>query len=71
VHMSVGVDAFPPQRYRWTIDEANFTNLLAVDAGHFFDLLFHLVGNAERCTAITQNHTGDAVEFTPLPVPVN
>ena len=43
VNMSVGVDAFAPSipdRYRWTIDEANFTNVLSIYAGHFFDLLF-------------------------------
>jgi predicted dehydrogenase len=58
VHMSVGVDAFPPSmpdRYRWTIDEANFTNLLSVYAGHFLDLLFHLVGRPVKFTAITEN----------------
>jgi predicted dehydrogenase len=58
VRMSVGVDAFPqamPDRYRWTIDEENFTNLLSVYAGHFFDLLFHLVGQPDKYTAITQN----------------
>jgi predicted dehydrogenase len=59
VHMSVGVDAFPPempQRYRWTINEKNFTNLLAVYGGHFFDLLFHIAGTPDQFTAITQNH---------------
>ena len=58
VHMSVGVDAFPPEmpeQYRWTIDEANFTHVLSIYGGHFFDLLFHLVGWPERFTAITQN----------------
>jgi predicted dehydrogenase len=58
VRMSVGVDAFAPtlpERYRWTIDEASFTNLLAIYGGHFFDLLFHLVGPPGKLTAITQN----------------
>lgn len=58
VSMSVGVDAFAPsmaERYRWTIDEANFTNVLSIYAGHFFDLLFHLVGRPGKFTAITQN----------------
>lgn len=58
VNMSVGVDAFVPEmpeRYRWTIDEKNFTNLLSVYAGHFLDLLFHFVGNPARLTAVAQN----------------
>jgi predicted dehydrogenase len=58
VRMSVGVDAFAPtmpERYRWTIDEANFTNVLSIYGGHFFDLLFHLVGPPRKFTAITQN----------------
>ncbi|HSN42876.1 MAG TPA: Gfo/Idh/MocA family oxidoreductase [Propionibacteriaceae bacterium] len=58
VRMSVGVDAFVPampERYRWTIAEANFTNLLAIYGGHFFDLLFHLVGRPATFTGITQN----------------
>jgi len=58
VHMSVGVDAFAPtlpERHRWSIEEANFTNLLSIYGGHFFDLLFHLVGPPGKFTAITQN----------------
>lgn len=58
VQMSVGVDAFAPSmpdRYRWTIDEANFTNLLAVYGGHFFDLLFHFVGQPAKYTAVAEN----------------
>jgi predicted dehydrogenase len=58
VHMSVGVDAFTPEmpeQYRWTIAEKNFTNLLSVYAGHFFDLLFHFVGKPARLTAVTEN----------------
>jgi len=58
VTMSVGVDAFPPvmpERYAWTIDEANFTNVLSIYGGHFFDLLFHLVGPPAAFTAIAQN----------------
>lgn len=58
VQMSVGVDAFPPvmpQSHAWTIDESNFTNLLSVYAGHFFDLLFHLVGPPARLTAVAEN----------------
>jgi predicted dehydrogenase len=56
--MSVGVDAFAPtlpERYRWTIDEVNATNLLVIYGGHFFDLLFHLVGPSDKLTAIAQN----------------
>jgi len=58
VSMSVGVDAFAPsvpERYQWTIDEANFTNVLSIYAGHFFDLLFHIVGRPGKFVAITQN----------------
>ena len=58
VRMSVGVDAFAPtlpERYRWTIDEVNATNLLVIYGGHFFDLLFHLVGPPDKLTAIAQN----------------
>ena len=58
VRMSVGVDAFAsplPERARWTVDEANFSNLLSIYAGHFFDLLFHLVGPPGKLTGIAQN----------------
>jgi predicted dehydrogenase len=58
VRMSVGVDAFGPampERYAWSIKEENFTNLLSVYGGHFFDLLFHLVGPPSKFTAVTQN----------------
>ena len=58
VRMSVGVDAFAsplPERARWSIDEANFSSLLSIYAGHFFDLLFHLVGPPVKLTAITEN----------------
>jgi predicted dehydrogenase len=66
VRMSVGVDAFAPtlpERYRWTIDEVNATNLLVIYGGHFFDLLFHLVGPPDKLTAIAQN------QFRPPPSP--
>ena len=38
--MSVGVDAFQPrmsERHAWTIDTANFTNVLSIYGGHFGD----------------------------------
>jgi len=57
VHMSVGVDAFPPtmpQRYAWTFDPANFTNVLSIYVGHFGDLLFHTVGFPDKLTAVTE-----------------
>jgi predicted dehydrogenase len=52
--MSVGVDAFPPamsERRTWTIDAANFTNVLSIYGGHFGDLLFHTVGFPLQLTA--------------------
>jgi predicted dehydrogenase len=58
VRMSVGVDAFTPtlpERYRWTIEETNFTNLLSIYGGHFFDLLFHLLGPPAQYVAVNQN----------------
>ncbi len=58
VHMSVGVDAFPPvmsERHRWVLDPANLVHLLPVYGGHFADLLFHVVGPPSRLTAVVQN----------------
>jgi predicted dehydrogenase len=57
VHMSVGVDAFQPrisERHRWTIDPANFTNVLSIYGGHFGDLLFHTVGFPAQLTAVVE-----------------
>ena len=75
VHMSVGVDAFPPtmsQRHAWTFDAANFTNVLSIYGGHFGDLLFHTVGFPARLTAVIENQfptvtleeTGEEVCYT-------
>jgi predicted dehydrogenase len=58
VRMSVGVDAFQPrmsERHRWTIDAANFTNVLSIYGGHFGDLLFHTVGFPAQLTAVVEN----------------
>jgi predicted dehydrogenase len=58
VRMSVGVDAFQPrmsERHTWTIDPANFTNVLSIYGGHFGDLLFHTVGFPAQLTAVLGN----------------
>jgi hypothetical protein len=55
--MSVGVDALQPtmsERHAWTIDAANFTNVLSIYGGHFGDLLFHTVGFPAQLTAVVE-----------------
>jgi len=58
VRMTVGVDAFGevmPEFAKWTVDGANFTNVLSIYGGHFHDMLFHTVGFPERLTAVMKN----------------
>lgn len=73
VRMSVGVDAFAPkmsERHRWTIDAANFTNVLSIYGGHFGDLLFHTVGFPGQLTAVAENQFPSAkIEETGEEVP--
>lgn len=73
--MSAGADAFPtalPERYAWTFDPANFTDVLSIYGGHFGDLLFHAVGFPEKLTAVAETQfphvtvleTGQQVPYT-------
>ena len=58
VRMSVGVDAFGermPEDKKWTLNPANFTDVLSIYGGHFHDMLFHGVGFPEKLTAVTRN----------------
>ncbi|MEO2228652.1 Gfo/Idh/MocA family oxidoreductase [Escherichia coli] len=75
VRMSVGVDAFGavmPEFARWTLDAANFTEVLSIYGGHFHDMLFHGVGFPEKLTAVMENQfpvttlaeTGEKVPYT-------
>jgi predicted dehydrogenase len=57
VRMSVGVDAFGevmPAFARWTLDAANFTNVLSIYGAHFQDMLFHAVGFPDQLTAVME-----------------
>jgi predicted dehydrogenase len=75
VNMSVGVDAFAgrmPGAVRWALDDANFTHLLSIYAGHFGDMLFHSVGFPTRVAGVIENQmpfvdiieTGEKVPYT-------
>ena len=75
VRMSVGVDAFGevmPDHKKWTLDAANFTEVLSIYGGHFHDMLFHGVSFPEKLSAVTQNQfpvttildTGERVPYT-------
>lgn len=58
VRMSVGVEAFSavmPEAARWAVDPDNFTHLLPVYGGHFFDMLFHGLEFPEKLVALSQN----------------
>lgn len=75
VRMSVGVDAFGevmPEFAKWTLNAANFTEVLSIYSGHFNDMLFYGVGFPEKLTAIAVNQfpvttiaeTGEKVPYT-------
>jgi predicted dehydrogenase len=54
--MHVSIEYFGPQRppsLEWTLPAANYSHLLSIYGGHFFDLLFHIVGPAKTVSAIT------------------
>jgi predicted dehydrogenase len=56
VRMHVSIEYFGPQRppsLEWTLPAANYSHLLSIYGGHFFDLLFHIVGPAKTVSAIT------------------
>jgi predicted dehydrogenase len=47
VRMHVSMDYFGPVRppaLQWTLPAANFSHILSIYGGHFFDLLFHIAG---------------------------
>jgi predicted dehydrogenase len=55
VRMHVSLEYFGPVRppsLEWTLPAANFSHLLSIYGGHFFDLLFHLVGQPATVNAI-------------------
>ncbi len=55
VRMHVSIEYFGPIRppsLEWTLPAANFSHLLSIYGGHFFDLLFHLVGQPNAVNAI-------------------
>ena len=63
VRMHVSIEYFGPQRppsLEWTLPAANFSHLLSIYGGHFFDLLFHIVGRPATVGAIA------AVQFPTL-----
>ncbi len=63
VRVHVSIEYFGPQRppsLEWSLPAANFSHLLSIYGGHFFDLLFHIVGAPKTVGAIT------AVQFPTL-----
>jgi predicted dehydrogenase len=58
VRMHVSMEYFSEFRsadLAWTIDPANFSHVLSIYGGHFFDLLFHVAGAPDRISAIVQS----------------
>jgi predicted dehydrogenase len=63
VRMHVSIEYFGPQRppsLEWTLPAVNFSHLLSIYGGHFFDLLFHVAGTPATVGAIA------AVQFPTL-----
>ncbi len=63
VRMHVSIDYFAAQRppsLEWSLPAANFSHLLSIYGGHFFDLLFHIAGAPKTVSAIA------AVQFPTL-----
>jgi predicted dehydrogenase len=57
VRMHVSVEFFSerrPAELAWTIDPANFSHILSIYGGHFFDMLFQIVGIPSRINAIVE-----------------
>jgi predicted dehydrogenase len=55
VSMRVSIEYFGPVRppsLEWTLPAANFSHLLSIYGGHFFDLLFNLVGQPASVNAL-------------------
>jgi predicted dehydrogenase len=56
--MRVSIEYFGPVRppsLEWTLPAANFSHLLSIYGGHFFDLFFHLVGPPTSVNAIVES----------------
>jgi predicted dehydrogenase len=63
VRMHVSIEYFGPQRppsLEWSLPAVNFSHLLSIYGGHFFDLLFYIAGTPKTVGAIT------AVQFPTL-----
>jgi len=55
VRMQVSMDYFGPVRtpaLEWSLPAANFSHVLSIYGGHYFDLLFHLVGAPSTVSGI-------------------
>jgi predicted dehydrogenase len=71
VRMHVSMEYFAASRppgLAWTIDPANFSHLLSIYGGHFFDMLFQIVGGPKTVStmvesqfpALTLSETGES-----------